>query len=522
MDNEGKRFKTTEKKVPAQSDSVPEGTYVLNSDQLKREAEKNDYRKDKTSRKVEKMLEKKRRREHKAEHEAKTDEDVIDLDAQESAADDESYELQKDERLKEKNSKKLEKLMQKKRKREEHADREVLSYEELPLSEREENRKASKVKVNKKRIILAAVIVLVLVAAVFLFTNSDKLSLHNISNFIRYGIFNRDSDQRFPVEVQGETISAGNFIRMGQDLCYASGTKLETLNNYGKRMLTVQHGYSTPVLVGCDKYTLLYNLGGTGFQINSTDEHIYTGAAENNILVADIVDNGTYALVTQSDGYLSKLYVYDHENTKIFSYSFADYYITSVSLRSNGKKAVLSGLSAHNGSEISSLYVLDFTKESPAQFVELNDTIIYEVQYLNDTYAAAIGSTGAYVIDTGDGEVKFTDYEGKTLTAYTVNTDTDTFSISLSRSGDGRNCDIYSFSSSGSLSSSFSTDLRVISLSSYKSRVALLTTDTLYLYSKGGSLVSKVSAGLDPRSAVLYTSSDAYVLDTSEIRSVSL
>ena len=428
----------------------------------------------------------------------------------------------KDERLKEKNSKKLEKLMQKKRKRENKSDRKVLTYEDMPLAEREEKQKEHKVRLNKKRIVLASVILLVLVFAVFLFTNSDRLSMHNIVNFIKYGVFNSDSDQRFPVEIQGETITPGNFIRMGQDLCFASETKLQTLNNYGKKMLTTQHGFTTPVLVCSDKYSLVYNLGGTGFQINSLDEHIYTGDADNNIFVADIIDNGAYALVTQSDGYLSKLYVYNHDNEQIYAYSFADYYVTSVSLKSNGKMAVVSGLSALNGSEISSLYVLDFTKDSPVQFVELEDTIIYDVQYLNDTYAAAIGNNSVYSLHTGNGSVERADYDGKTLTAYTVNTDTNTYSVSLSRSGDGRNCEICSFSYDGSFSRSFSTDLRVISISTYKNRVALLTTDSVYLDSKGGDLVSKVDAGIDPRNVVLYTSADAYVLDTSEIRSISM
>lgn len=503
-----------------------------NEDKMLREAEKVEMRRERNSRKVEKMLEKKRRKEHKARHGMRPDkeepinvpDEAVEADVQpddDQIDEEREADAKRDKRLQDQNAKKLEKLMEKKRKREENSDRDVLTYEDLPLEERDPQ-VVKKRKIKRKRITIAVVIVLLLSFAVYIFTNSDKLSLHNISNFIQYGLFNRDSDQRFPVTIRGENISSGNFARMGQDLCYASDTKVETLNNYGKRMLTVQHGYSTPVLVACDDYSLVYGLGSTGFRINSLDEQVFSGSADNNILVADIVNNGTYALVTQSDGYLSKLTVYDSKNSKIYAYSFADYYITSVSLKSNGKMAVVSGLSAHNGSEMSSLYVLDFTKETPAQFVELEDTVIYDVQYLTDTYAAAIGSSGAYGLNTGNGRVESTSYDGKTLTAYTFNKDTSTFSISLSRSGDGRSCDIYSFGSSGSLSSSFSTDLRVISLSSYKGRVALLTTDMIYLYSKGGSLVNRVDAGVDPRCVVLYTTSDAYVLDTSEIRSVSL
>ena len=429
---------------------------------------------------------------------------------------------ERDERLREKNSKKLEKLMKKKRKREQKSDRHVLSYEDMPLDEREEQQKRKTIKLNKKRVTVAVVIVLVVFAAVFLFANSDKLSVHNITNFIKYGLLNHDSDERFPVNIQGENIEPGNFRRMGQDLYYVSDTKLEGLNNYGKSIFSSQHSFNSPILVNSDSLSLVYSLGSTGFRINETEKTVYSGEAENNILVADIVDNGTYALVTQSDGYLAKLYVYDRSNKQIFAYSFADYYITSVSLSPNGRCAVLSGLSANNGSEISSLYVLDFTMDSPAQFAEFEENIIYEVQYLNDNSACAIGNRSACVINTRNGNIESYDYEGRTLTAFDINRNTDTFTLSLSRSGDGRSCDICSFNTNGTISREFSTDLRVIDLSTYKGRVGLLTTDSIYLYNKDGGLVSSTDAVVDPRAIVMYTSSDAYILDTSEIRSVSM
>ena len=537
MDNDGMRFKSeydaSSAVIEAEADFADDGR------------DRADRLKEKQSKKVEKMLAKKRRHllddkknsaaETPEEPSADTDRDPLDegeppledplpVPAPDAPDDDKDRAAAQDERLREKNAKKLDHLMKKQRRREDKSDRKVLSYEDMPLEERAAAKKKSKVKVRRKRIILAGVIVLLLVGLVFLFTNNDRLSLHNISNFIRYGIFNMDSDQRFPVQNRDESISSGNFCRMGQDLCYATDSKLQTLNNYGVRMLTETHGYSSPYLVCSDKYSLLYNLGGTEFRINTLSDHVYTGNAANKILVADITDKGVYALVTQKDGYLSKLYVYDSDDNDnlLYAYSFGDYYVTSVSLKPNGKMAVVAGISAHNGNEISSLYVLDFYKDSPAQFVELEDTVIYDVQFLGSTYAAAVGSKGAYVIDTGDGDVEMTDFEGKTLTAYTFNTDTDTFSVSLSRSGDGRNCDIWSFDSDGDLSKSFSTDLRVISISSYKGRVALLTTDTVYLYSKGGDQVGKEDAGIDPRSVVLYTSADAYLLDAGEIRAVSL
>ena len=525
MEYKGRRFKSENES--AETVTEAEEYQISETD-----AEKAQRLKAKQSKKVEKMLAKKRRQSKDDSHRELDEDELIseeqvpsDNNDSEEAVTDEQDEKEraeaKDERLRKKNAKQLEKLMQKQRRREDKSDREVLSYEDMPLEDRTASKKKQKVRLKRKRIVLAGVIVLLLAVIVFLFTNSDRLSMHNIVNFIKYGIFNLDSDQRFPVQLRDERVNAGNFCRMGQDLCYATGSRMQTLNNYGKQMLTVQHGYEKPHLACSDKYSLIYDLNGVDYQINSLDEHIYTGKAKNKILVAAVTDKGNYALITESDAYLCELYVYNSDNKNTFIYSFSDYYVTSVTLKPNGKMAVVSGVSAHNGTEISSLYVLDCTKEAPAQYVELEDTVLYDVQFLDSTYAAAVGSKGAYVIDTDDLEVKQTAFEGKALTAYTFNTDTDTFSVALSRSGDGRNCDVYSFSTSGSLADSFTTELRVISISTYKNRVALLTPDTVYLYTKGGSKVGEEPAGIAPRSVVLYTSADAYILDTSEIRTVS-
>lgn len=426
------------------------------------------------------------------------------------------------EKIKDKNSKKLEKLLKKKRRREENSDREVLSYEDMPLEERGSPVKKQPRKLGKKRIIALALVLVLVFAAVFIFANSDKLSWHNIRNFVKYGLLNQKSDEHFPVSVQGENVSVGNFLRMGQDICYASDTRLQIINNYGRFEYSTQHGYTNPIVRASKDIAMIYSLGGTGFQINNFEKTLYSGETEERILNGDIIDNGTYALVTTSKGYLSKLLVYNKDNEKIFGYSFADYYVTAMSLAPNGKGAVVTGLSAHNGEEISSIYVLDFTKDKPVYMEEIEGNIFYETQYLNDTYACAVGNSVAGVINTKKGNLNTTEYEGKFLTSYAFNTDTHTFSISLSRSGDGRNCEILSFNTDGRLADSFETEYMVKYISIYKGRVVLLTPDVIYLYSKNGKKVSEKEVSNEPRAIVLYTSSDAYVLDTSEINTLGL
>ena len=451
-----------------------------------------------------------------------TSDDEPDEDVREYRRKEAKRARERDERLKKKNDEKMEKIIKNRQKKERLHEREVLSYEDMPLPERPQKKIKQTRKLNRKRVLIAVAIVLLLSLAVFMFVNADMLSFDSVRNFFKYGVFNQDPDESFPISVQGENISSGNFDTMGKYLVYASDSRLCTVNNYGKTVYTSSMALSTPVLVTSRDYVLLYNLGGTGFEIDTLDKNVYSSTAENKIIVADIADNGVYAIVTQSDGYLSKLYVYNKDNEQIFAYSYADYYITGVTLNSNGTLVSVSGISALDGEEISSVYVHDITLADPIVFRELEGDFIYDVSFLTDSCVCAIGSSAAYGVKTRSDDVEITSYEGKTLTAYDFNDDTDTFVVSLSRSGDGRNCDVYRFNSSGKLTSQFSTDLRIISLSTFKNRIAALSADHVYLYSKDGFSISQKEAGLDTHAVSMFSGSEVYVLSSGDISVLKL
>lgn len=431
-------------------------------------------------------------------------------------------ELKKEQRLKEKNAKKLEKLMKKQRRGKPappESEEEEFDGDE-PQIRRERQEKRSRF--TKKQIVLAVLIIIVLFVVMLFAFGGDRFSIHNITNFINYGIFNRNNEEKFPLDIKGENITAGNFVRKGQDVCYSSDTKTQVLNNYGRSVYSVQHAFIRPALTATADKTLVYNLGGTAYQIIEKDGKVFSGEAEDNIICAAINNKGVYALVTQSGGYLSKLYVYDDEQNQLYAYSFADYYVTSVSLSDSGRQAVVSGVSALDGVSIASVYVLDFTKDSPKYFSEYQGDIIYEVRYLNDDHACAIGNTAAYSVNTSNGSAETYPYEGRALTAFDINTDTATYTLALSSSGDGRNCDIVSFNASGKAEKSFNIDERIIGLSTYKGRVALLNTDKVMLYGKDGAHLNDKALSSDPHAVVMYTASDVYVLCTGYIDTITL
>ncbi|MBQ5347129.1 MAG: hypothetical protein IIU39_03655, partial [Ruminococcus sp.] len=109
------------------------------------------------------------------------------------------------------------------------------------------------------------------------------------------------------------------------------------------------------------------------------------------VLTADINDKGYYCVVTQADGYLSKIFVYNNNKEKIYTYSFSDYYINAVALNSNGTGCVACGVTGDNGSLLGIAYVLDFSQEKPTATYSLDENSVYSVEYFNSNTVCMVG-----------------------------------------------------------------------------------------------------------------------------------
>lgn len=399
-------------------------------------------------------------------------------------------------------------------------DREIMSYEEVPLEDYEaEDPKVTKYAV--KKILKVFLIIVACCLVVFIFANREKLTYDNIKNWVQYELLGHGTGDGYPVSIVGTNVNQGNFLSIDNYIAYASDTSFVTLSSNAYEIFNTQLSYSKPVIKNSNSKILVYNLDGKGYQINSVDKNLYSGEAPDKIFVADINSSGAYVLVTQSDGYLCKLYAYNNNNKQIYAYSFSEYYITDVALSADGKGAVACGVSTQNGTTVSAIYVLDFSSEKPKSISKIDKNIIYSVKYLSNNSVCAVGSNGSFVLNTSNSQLAKNDYQEKTLTCYDINRDTGCFTVSLSRSGDGRSCDILYFNSEGKLINTISTELKITSISLYKDKIAALSQNTVYVYNRDGKLIYTESAGTDAREVKICSDSSAYILGISEIRQIA-
>ena len=396
------------------------------------------------------------------------------------------------------------------------SERDVISYEDMPLDDYEQEKTDISPEAVKK-ILIGVCIALAAGLIVFAFANRDNLTWDNISNWWTYDVLG-NAGNGYPVNLIGTEVKSGNFAVNQGHVAYASDTSFVTLNSTGSEVANVQLRYSKPVMKSSGNRFLTYGIGTTGYQIQDFDGMLYSGEAEGAIYTADISSNGVYGIVTEGSGYLSVLYVFNSNNNRIYKYSFSEYYINSISLNSDGSGCVACGITSDNGAVKTGVYVLDFTKEEPVSQYSINGDTIVDSDYLNDNRIVLVGQSSSYVIKRGEEKYVTVEYDSKTLANYCFNPDTNSFALALSKSGDGRSCAIEIYNDNGEKTSSIDTDYGAESISLYKGTVAILDGNTAYGLNSEGTQLYSCDTGTGSKRLILTSDNTAYVLSVNQVR----
>lgn len=396
------------------------------------------------------------------------------------------------------------------------SDRDVISYEDMPLDDYEQE-KTDISPDSVKKILIGVCIALAAGLIVFAFANRDNLTWDNISNWWTYDVLG-NAGNGYPVNLVGTEVRSGNFAVNQGHVAYASDTSFVTLNSTGSEVANVQLRYSKPVMKSSGNRFLTYGIGTTGYQIQDFDGMLYSGEAEGAIYTADITSNGVYGIITEGSGYLSVLYVFNSNNNRIYKYSFSEYYINSITLNSDGSSCVVCGITSDNGAVKTGVYVLDFTKEEPVSQYSINGDTIVDSDYLNDNRVVLVGQSSSYIIKRGEENYVTVKYDSKTLANYCFNPDTNSFALALSKSGDGRSCVIEIYNDNGEKTSSIDTDYGAESISLYKGTVAILDGNTAYGFNSEGTQLYSCDTGTGSKRLILTSDNTAYVLSVNQVR----
>ena len=366
------------------------------------------------------------------------------------------------------------------------------------------------------------ILILILsVVGMLLWFNRQNLAPDRVMEWMQDRVVGIGVGDGFPQAFSG-TVEAKNFLSVNKELFMVSDSDLTVYNSTAKVLASRQHSFSEPVMKTNGSRTLIYNLGGTGYQIESRSKTVQKKSAQGNIFAGALAGDGHYAFATQAEGYCGKLTAYKPDGKAQFQYWFAGYYPTAVALDASGTHAAVTAISALDGGLTSAVYLLDFNKEGAVEpFSAYTENMMLDVYWSPDGTVSAIGDKMTALINTSAQAKANYDYQGMQLSAYTV--DSGRTVLALAPFENATSSVLVVLDGGGKELANISVPGAVRSVSLYGDTVAALAGGTVYAYSAvGGGAVGTADAGSDATAVALGSESSAYVLGISELRSVSL
>ncbi len=168
-----------------------------------------------------------------------------------------------------------------------------------------------RVSVRYTAIARSLIVILLLVVVVFALIFSRVFTYDSLFSFVK-DLQNLPSFVPANYDTVYASYSEGNAATLYRgSIAFVGNGGVEVYAPDGSRLLDVPKSFARPRVTASDKYLLAYDLGGKDFSVTNAYGELFEGESEFPILGAAVSDKGYFALITTSNGHISRLALYD-------------------------------------------------------------------------------------------------------------------------------------------------------------------------------------------------------------------
>ncbi|MDR1564793.1 MAG: DUF5711 family protein [Oscillospiraceae bacterium] len=370
----------------------------------------------------------------------------------------------------------------------------------------------------RKIVIRLILCLLAFLIILFIYQNRYDLSYNGMVQWVHDSIAKTGNGDGYPLAVSGSRTL--QFEEFNGTVLTLSNTSLIAYNPSGKRAAERLHGFNAPVVSTGDKRLLIYDMGGKAYKIESISETIYKGSAENRIIVADMGENGAYAIAAKEEQSFASVTLYQSDNTQVLKWASTEYQVVDVAVSPNGKSVAVAGIKAKNGDICSVVKVFKQDKKTAVASYEIEGCMYMALEYLSADNLAVVGDTGVTVMKVGDNTASNYSYGGRHLACYDISYN-DGAALALSKYSDRRNCTLFIIGKNGLKISEKDANIDALDVK-FRGKYIYVTTDgKLYSYKTNGTLFNSYDAGAGSK-RVAVNGHYAYISGLSSIRRIEL
>jgi len=166
------------------------------------------------------------------------------------------------------------------------------------------------------------------------------------------------------------------FVKFKGDIALISEGQLGIYNLAGKPLYQRAMSSSKKQLISGDTYLIAYETGRTDYTVYNTFGEIYAGKTQHPIYSIQMGRNGTFAVVTYSDGYICEVYFYNKSFENIYYWKSVSKLVCNIEFSKSGKEFLMTCTTSENTLYKSTVEYRSFNKDEPKRVFEIDDEFV--------------------------------------------------------------------------------------------------------------------------------------------------
>lgn len=357
-------------------------------------------------------------------------------------------------------------------------DEQAVEYQEQP------NRIVPRSRATVKYVRYLLLLIMVMVALIFLFANRSQINGDNFRRLIakfNLGIATPSAENG---EVHFNSTDTGSAIVFKDGFAYASVEKLIVTDKKGTEFQNTPLGFRRPVLSSNSSYILVYDNGGTGLMVADSFSVIFELQTDDPIVSAKMNANGGIVVVTQGEGYLSKVYVYDSSFKEVYRYRSLNRYILDAALSKDGKAIAVSSMNMEGADMVSEILYFKLSKEEILWSETFEQTPCVKIVIKDNGTVCGLFDWGMVSLSNKGKEKGRFLLNDRVLQSYSMDHGSaNVFIVAAAENGDGT---VLICDENGKEKNTISLEFYAIGLDYVKGRVAVLGNQKCSVFNKSG------------------------------------
>ena len=361
---------------------------------------------------------------------------------------------------------------------------------------------------------LAFLVTLALIlGAVFLVANYDKLNFDSLKRWMTYRSLERnDSGQAESFACKSDTET--RFAPVGGDLLTCGKNTIRLYSGSGTVYIDETVALDHPAVDSDGTHALAYDTGGRQLFAYANREQVFSLTLADNqaLLSASVNSSGWVAVAAQENGHKGAVTVYDPTGAPMMEVSLSGFVMDAAVSPDSKSLAVLTvGLDGGDFESAVSLYRLDRSTQgdAPAAVCSVGNNVVLDLRWASDGIWC-LGESAAALISPAGERSAFADYGGRYLKEFSLEGD-GFAAVLLGKYRAGSSADLTVIDSDGK-TTALPVEAQVLSLSAAGRYLAVLTADRLDIYTQDLTLYDSLAGTQGAREVIMRSDGTAMLI----------